>query len=153
MSFLDNLENSLKALEGTEGSGFDDANLRTARKQDERAAAPWAAKLKTADWTTKLMREATVAGHKRRVRIGFFWIGSALRLEALSQRLDLRPTATGIDAVFLEGNQERKKIRIDLDGDPTRLLSQWLQVVDAQKHHDDSEAARLYDELKDEIAE
>lgn len=153
MSFLDNLENNLKALEGTEGSGFEDSNQRTARRNDERAAAPWAEKLKTADWTAKLMRQAAVAGHQRRVRIGLFWLGASLRLEALSQRLDLRPTATGIDAVFLEKNEVRNSIRIDLAGDPAKLLGQWLQVVDAQKTQDDAEAACVYNELKDEIAE
>lgn len=153
MSFLDNLENSLKALEGTEGSGFEDTNQRNARRNDERAAAPWAAKLKTSDWTAKLMREATVAGHKRRVRIGFFWLGATLRLEAVGQRLDLKPSATGIDAQFLVGNEVKKSIRIDLDGDPTKVLGQWLQVVDAEKSQNDAEAARLLEELKDEIAE
>jgi hypothetical protein len=153
MSFLDNLENSLKALEGTESSGFEDTSLRERRKNDERAAAPWAAKLRNSEWAKTMMGLAMTAGHQRRVRIGLFWIGTSLRLEALSQRLDVRPTGTGIDAVFLVGNEEKKKIRVDLDGDPSKLLGQWLQVVDAQKSHDDAEAARVFEELKDEIAE
>jgi len=153
MSFLDNLENSLKAMEGTESSGLDDIKSRDKRKNDERAAAPWATKLRESEWSRNLMSQATAAGHKRRVRIGLFWIGSSLRLEALKQRLDIRPTGTGIDAVFLSGNEEKKKIRVDLSGDPAKLLGQWLQVVDAQKTQDDAQAARLFEELKDEIAE
>ena len=153
MSFLDNLENSLKALEGTESSGFEDDSLRNKRKNAERLAAPWAEKLRTSEWAKKIMSQAMAAGHQRRVRIGLFWIGTSLRLEAMSQRLDMRPSGTGIDAVFLDGNEERKKIKVDLEGDPAKLLGQWLQLVDAQKKHDDTEAARVLEELKDEIAE
>jgi hypothetical protein len=153
MSFLDNLENSLKALEGTESAGLEDASLRDKRRNDARAAAPWAEKLRDSDWAKSMMSQAMTAGHQRRVRIGLFWIGTSLRLEALGQRLDIRPTGTGIEAVFLTGNDERKRIKVDLAGDPAKLLSQWLQLVDAQKKHDDAEAARVYEELKDEIAD
>ena len=153
MSFLDNLENNLNALERNEPGGLDDARRRDSWKTDERAAAPWAQKLKTGDWTQELMKQAAVAGHQRRVRIGLFWIGTSLRLEAMNQRLDLRPTAKGIDAVFLEGTDERKRIKLDMAGDPGKLLGQWLPLVEAQKKRDAEESARLMAEIRDDVAE
>ena len=120
MSFLDNLENNLNALERNEQGGLEDARRRDSAKTDERAAAPWAEKLRSGEWTQKLMKQATLAGHQKRVRIGLFWIGSTLRLEALSQRLDLRPTGKGVEAVFLEGTEEKKRVKVDLAGDPAQ---------------------------------
>lgn len=153
MSFLDNLENNLNALERNEPGGLDDARRRDSWKTDELAAAPWAAKLRTCDWTQNLMKQATAAGHQRRVRIGLFWIGTSLRLEAMNQRLDLRPTAKGVDAVFLEGTDERKRVKLDLTSDPGKLLGQWLPLVEAKKKRDAEESARLLAEIRDEVAD
>jgi hypothetical protein len=153
MSFLDNLENNLNALERNEQGGLEDVGRRDSWKNDEIAAAPWAEKLKTADWTKDLMRLATAAGHQRRMRIGLVWIKTSLRLEGLNQRLDLRPTAKGIDAVFLSGTEEVKRLKLDLTGDAGKLLNQWLPLVDAQKKVMAAESARLMAEIQGEIAE
>ena len=53
--------------------------------------------------------------------------GSTLRLEARERRLELRPTATGIMAVYLENNQERSSAPLDLNGNPEDLLRPWLE--------------------------
>jgi len=53
-------------------------------------------------------------------------LGSTLRLEARARRLELRPTANGIVAVYLENGQETRTEPLDLSGDPEHLIRQWL---------------------------
>jgi hypothetical protein len=142
MSFLDNLENNLKALESREQGGLDERGRREAEKSRAKAAAPWAEQLKRAPWTQTLMQRVTRAGYQRRVKVNLLWIGTTFRLEALGHRLELRPEADGIKAVFLQGPQELEEQLVDLAGDPEKLISQWMETLDAQKKLD-AEAARL----------
>ena len=67
MSFLDNLENNLKALESLEPGGIDDSRRREAERERAIAAAPWAERLKSAPYVQTLMRELTRAGFARRM--------------------------------------------------------------------------------------
>ena len=129
MGFLDNLENNLKAMEGREeaGSGREQGqHRREAERRDALAAAPHAERLKSGPFTEKLLELATVAGHRVRTKVHFVWIGSTLRLEARSRRLELRPAADGVLAVFLEDGREIRSAAADLDGDPAPLIDELL---------------------------
>jgi len=102
MSFLDNLENNLKALENLEAGGIDDRKRREAAREREIAAAPWAERLKNSAYVGKLMRDLTKAGFARRMKVHFVWIGRSLRLEAMGERVELEPTPGGVEAVFAD---------------------------------------------------
>ena len=125
MSFLDNLENNLKALESLESGGLDDSKRREAERERAVAAAPWAERLKNAPYVKTLMRDLTRAGFQRRMKVNFVWIGRTLRLEALDQRLDLEPTPGGIEAVFPDHRQA-----VNLDRAPDELIREWMEILD-----------------------
>jgi hypothetical protein len=132
MSFLDNLENNLKSLESHEEGKDAQAREQRARQNQRsqaRAAAPHAEALKKGPYTAELFRQATRVGHALRTKVHIAWIGSTLRLEARERRLELRPTADGILAVYLENNQERRSEPLDLNGKPEDLLHPWLAPV------------------------
>jgi hypothetical protein len=126
MSFLDNLESTLKNLESQEER---DPNAN-ARRESERArtlaAAPWAEKLKQSPYTHELMNAAAAAGHRIRTKIYMAWLGTTFRLEARGRKLELRPTADGIIAVFLEENEEIRSEPVNLDDNPQSLLTEWI---------------------------
>lgn len=140
MSFLDNLENSLKSLESREERDPGEH----LRKEDERvrarAAAPWAEKLKTSEYTQRLFEQAAIAGHRIRTKIYMAWIESTLRLEARERRLELKPTADGITASMIEPNGETQTRPVELSGNPEDLLAQWLAPMKSNRGetvHDD----------------
>ncbi len=66
MSFLDNLENNLKALENREEGGIDESRRRDSERERALAVAPWAERLKAAPFTSNLMKQATLAGRESR---------------------------------------------------------------------------------------
>jgi hypothetical protein len=136
MSFLDNLENNLKALESLESGGLDDHKRRDAERDKAIAAAPWAERLKKSLYVGKLMRELTRAGFTRRMKVNFVWLGRTLRLEAMDQRLELQPTSHGVEAVFAE-----RTVPVDLDGEPDTLICEWLEILDLKRA--EQEAARV----------
>jgi len=140
MSFLDNLENNLKALESREQGGLEDQRGRDAERNRAKASAPWAEKLKRDPWTQTLMQQSTREGFQRRVKVNLIWIGTTLRLEALGHKLELRPESAGIRAVFLQGHQELEEQMVDLSTGPQKLIGDWMQILDAQKKLD-AEAA------------
>jgi hypothetical protein len=148
MSFLDNLENNLKALESREQGGLDESNQRDAAKKRAQAEAPWADRLKKDPWTATLMQRATRAGFERRTKVNLIWVGTTLRMEARGQRLELRPAADGIAAVYLQGTEPVKQLKTDLTGDPAKLIAGWMALVDEQKKRDDAEAAAAAAELE-----
>jgi hypothetical protein len=154
MSFMDNLENNLKALESREQGGLDERGRREAERERAKAAAPWADQLKKAPWTQTLMQKATRAGHQRRIKVNLLWIGTTFRLEALGHRMELRPEPGGINAVFLQGPQELEQQEVDLAGDPENLIHEWMQILDEQKKMDAEAASKARaDELAAELAE
>jgi hypothetical protein len=126
MSFLDNLENSLKSLESQDERDGSVARRREADRTATLAAAPWADKLKNSGYTKTLMKHATAAGYKLRTKVYLGWVGSALKLEAREQKLELYPAPDGIDAVFLDNGKETRRKKIDLEGDPDDLVREWL---------------------------
>jgi len=127
MSYLDNLESSLKNLESQEER---DHPREHQRRQEERkravAVGPWAEQLKNGPFTQKLFEQAALAGHRIRTKIYMAWFDDMLRLEARERRLELRPTAEGIVAAFIEPDGATKTQAVNLAGDPTQLLQQWL---------------------------
>jgi len=141
MSFLDNLENNLKALESTEPTGMEDQKRREAQKRDAIAASPWAEKLKISPWVEKFMRDLTRAGFSRRTKINFAWIDRILRAEALDQRLEIVPTPKGIEAVW-----EDRRVPVDLAGEPDKLIQEWLAVVDRKRRERDAVSVPDFDE-------
>jgi len=56
------------------------------------------------------------------------WVDSTLRLEAGAKKLELRPTPTGVLAVFFNAGKELESIPIDLSTDPSRLAEKWLEA-------------------------
>jgi len=141
MSFLDSLENNLKALEGREQGGLDDQKRRDTDRERAAASAPWAERLKTSPYTQALLQQATRAGFQIRIKVNFLWLGTALRLEARNVRLELRPTADGIEVLTVKDGAEIKREKIDLAGTPDQILTPWMQTVEAQKKADDAAAA------------
>jgi hypothetical protein len=126
MGFLDNLEDNLKSLERQEERDVSAHERREAERADALAAAPWAEKLKGSSFTSDLMNKATEAGHHIRTKVYIAWLGTTLRLEARGRKLELRPTANGVQAFFLEGPDEIKSRTVDLGGDAGELVHEWL---------------------------
>lgn len=129
MSFLDNLENNLKAMEGRD-EGLDDSRRRDNERDRRLAIAPWAERLKREPYAEALMRQATLAGRQRRMKVNLSWIDTTLRLEARDHRLELRPTPDGVVAVFAREAEEARRAPVDLAGDPQRLADEWMAAID-----------------------
>jgi hypothetical protein len=126
MSFLDNLENSLKSLERAEERDGSAHQKRESERAAALAVAPWAEKLKTSPYTAELMNRAAEAGHRLRAKMYIAWLGVNLRFEIRDRKLELRPTSDGIQAVFLQGTDEQKSQVVDLNGNPADLIQEWL---------------------------
>jgi len=129
MSFLDNLENTLKNLETSE-QGREDAERAQRARESERAqaqaAAPYAEELKNGPFTAELMKQAARVGFSMRVKVHIAWLGTTLRLEAREKRLELRPTAGGIVAAYLVDGKETRTEACDLSGSAEALVRGWL---------------------------
>lgn len=141
MSFLDNLENNLKALESSQATGMDDRKRRETERRDAIAAAPWAEKLQSSPWAAKFMRDLTRAGFSRRTKINFAWISRVLRAEARGERLEIVPTARGVEAVWGD-----KRVPVDLAGEPDDLIRQWLEVIDRRRQEMEAAPVPNFDE-------
>ncbi len=129
MSFLDNLESSLKSLESRDERGPEDHKRRDIERARTLAVAPWAEKLKQSQYAKELLGEATRAGHKLRAKVYIAWIGTTLRLDLREHRLELRPSADEVNAVFLEKGAELKRQPVDLESSPAELVEEWLVRV------------------------
>jgi hypothetical protein len=128
MSFLDNLENSLKNLESHDERDPQEASLRQSDRTQALAIAPWADQLKSSSYTKDLLEKSVVAGHRIRTKIYLAWIETTLRLEARGKGLELRPTPDGIVARYQNAAGEEVQQPIDLkNGDPGALLDTWLE--------------------------
>src|ERR1019366_9035310 len=133
MSFLDNLENSLKTLESSE-QGKEDAERAHRTRENERAqaqaVAPFAEQLRQSPYTAELLKQAARVGFSLRTKVHIAWLGSTLgstlRLEARDKRLELRPTPTGIVAGYIENGRETRTEPCDLTGSPEDMVRQWL---------------------------
>ena len=141
MSFLDNLENNLKALENLEAGGVDDRRRREAERERSAASAPWAEKLKKSAYVGKLMRDATRAGFSRRMKVHFVWIDRSLRLEAMDERMELEPAPGGVEAVFAD-----RRVPVDLEGEPDALIAAWMEILDRKREELAAAASETFEE-------
>ncbi len=131
MSFLDNLENNLKALESRDEKDPEkikrDHERREAERNEARVRAPFAEVLKKSAFTGELMTQCRVIGHGLRVLVKFTWLGENLRLDAKEKRMELTPTAEGIVAVFSVDGAEVKRAKVDVEKDNAgKLAKDWL---------------------------
>jgi hypothetical protein len=129
MSFLDNLESSLKSLESNEERNADvqrDAKIRASDKAKALASAPFAEALKTGPFTHDFLMHATRIGFSQRTKVQPTWLGSTLRLQAKERRLELRPTPEGVLALFFEDDEEKGSEIVDLNSNAEDLAKRWL---------------------------
>jgi hypothetical protein len=134
MSFLDNLENNLKSLESQEEGKEAAERSRKARdtaRASAQAAAPWAEQLKKGPFTAELLKQATRIGFSLRTKVHIAWLGTTLRLEARDRRLELRPTANGVVAAYLENGVETRRESLDLGSDAAEFVRRWLESMPA----------------------
>ena len=132
MSFLDNLENNLKALESRDEKDPEALARQAAARKAARSLAvqiaPHADALRNGPFKDGLLTACRDIGHRSRILVRPVWVDSTLRLEAGVEKLELRPTPSGVFAVFFDGGRERESIAIDLSSDPVKLAEKWLQV-------------------------
>ncbi len=129
MDFLDNLENSLKNLESQEERDPTALQRQQQVREQAIAAAPWAEKLKTSEYTQSLFTKAALAGHKMRAKIYMAWLESTLRLEVRGHWCELKPSSHGVVAYFLGTDGELITRPVDLNEDPETLLNRWLETL------------------------
>jgi hypothetical protein len=138
MSYLDNLENNLKALESRDERDPAAIAREVAARQATRAEAlqtgPHAEALRKGPFKDGLLTACREIGHRRRILVRPVWVDTTLRLEAGAKRLELRPSPNGVLAVFFLEGTEQERTLIDLSSDPVKLAEKWLQ--------DESGAAR-----------
>jgi hypothetical protein len=130
MSYLDNLESTLKNLEGNnERDSMEDRSRRESERAQAIAAAPYADELKKGPYTMSLLDHVTKIGFSQRTKVNIAWIGTTLRLDAKERRLELKPTPKGVLAVFSESGQETGTKPVDLKSDPEALAREWLTAA------------------------
>jgi hypothetical protein len=131
MSFLDNLENNLKALENQEEKNPEKVKRDQERREAERSSAllraPHATALKNSEFTSQLLTKCRTIGREQHVLVQFTWIGDNLRLDAAAKRMELTPTPEGIVAVFSSNGAEVSREMVNPQtGDAAALARQWL---------------------------
>src|SRR5258708_40249542 len=130
MSYLDNLENNLKALENQEERDPQKVKREQERREAERSAAllraPFVDALKNSPFTLELLTQCRAIGHQQRVLVQFTWLGETLRLDAKEKRMLLTPTSEGIAAVVSLDGDETGRVNVDPRTDDAReLASGW----------------------------
>jgi len=131
MSFLDNLENDLKALENREERDPEKVKRDHERREADRTAAllraPHAEALRTSSFTSELLTQCRAIGRGQRVLVQFTWLGESLRLDAKEKRMELTPTAEGITAVLSLNGEEIGRQTVDPKrDDAAALVRRWL---------------------------
>ncbi len=132
MSFLDNLESSIKSMESQEervNSRDRDHVRREAERARVKAITPFAEELRKGRFTQDLMEEATRIGHGLRTKVYITWIDSTLRLEAREHRLELKATPEGVVADHLLNREPVSQEKVDLKGSGKKLAEKWLGKV------------------------
>ena len=144
VSFLDNLENNLKALEGREERDPEalraEAEARAAERTAALGRAPFEQALKSSPFGGALIASARRAGHARRIPVRPSWIDAVLRLEATTadgaaRKLELQARAGGVDAVYFDtaGAEERRE-SVALESGAAgaeSLAARWLDALAA----------------------
>ena len=130
MSFLDNLENNLKALESRDERDPEtkarEAKAREAARSVALEIAPHAEALRNGPFKDGLLTACRDIGHRSRILVRPVWVDSTLRLEAGAKKLELRPTPSGVLAVFFDQGREQESMLVDLSGAPVKLAEKWL---------------------------
>jgi hypothetical protein len=129
VSFLDNLESNLKALESREERDPEALARQAAEREAARSLAlqisPYAEALRNGPFKDGLLSACRNIGHRKRILVRPVWVDSTLRLEAGAKKLELRPTPSGVLAVFIDGGSEQESTLIDLSSDPVKLAEKW----------------------------
>jgi hypothetical protein len=132
MSFLDNLESNLKALESREERDpktlAREAAAREAARSVALELAPHAEAMRNGPFLDGLLTACREIGHSKRILVRAVWVTSTFRLEAGAKKLELRPTPSGVVAVFLVEGRELESTPVDLSSDPFKLAEKWLEV-------------------------
>jgi hypothetical protein len=130
MSFLDNLENTLKSLEGREQRDPEQMEReRIAREQAREHAlrtAPYAELLRSSPFTSQLLTACRTEGHRLRRLVRITWLEGTLRLETGTSRLDLEPVPDGVRATIRHDGEAIHSEMVDFDADPQLLARRWL---------------------------
>lgn len=131
MSFLDNLENNLKALENREERDPETLKRERELREAERTAAllraPHAEALRTSPFTSELLTQCRTIGHAQRVLVQFTWLGESLRMDTKAKRMELTPTAEGIIAVLSLSGEEMERFAVHPERDDAAALAKrWL---------------------------
>jgi len=137
MSFLDNLENNLKALENLEQRDPEKVKRELEQREADRlaaiAAAPHLEALKTSPFTEELLKQCRTIGHGQRVLVHFAWIDNTLRLDApakaekKAKRMELMATGDGVVAVYSVDGDETARAPVDLKtGNAEAVAREWL---------------------------
>src|ERR1700676_568010 len=131
MSYLDNLENNLEALENQEERDPEKIKREQERREAERTAAllraPHADALKNSPFTLELLTQCRAIRPGQRVLVQFTWLGETLRLDAKTKRMLLSPTAEGITAVFSVNGEVTGRATVDPQADDAGALAKrWL---------------------------
>ena len=131
MGFLDNLENNLKALENRNERDPEvlarEAAARDAARSMALEIAPYAEALRNGPFKDGLLTACREIGHRNRILVRPVWVDSTLRLEAGARKLELRPTPSGVLAVFFDEGRDQESAPIDLSSDPVKLAEKWLE--------------------------
>jgi hypothetical protein len=127
VSYLDNLENNLKALENLEEKDPEKVQRDRERREAERNAAllraPFVEALKSSAFTSELLTQCRTIGHGQRVLVQFVWVGETLRLNAKNKRMDLTPSAEGIVVVMSLDGMETDRTTVDPNKDDAAALA------------------------------
>ena len=131
MSYLDNLEDNLKALERLEEKDPETVKRDRERREAERNAAleraPHVDALKNSAFTSDLLTHCRMIGRGQRVLVQFTWIGENLRLDAKTKRMELMPTPGGIVAVMLDQGIETGRVTVNPQTDDAEAFAKsWL---------------------------
>lgn len=94
ISFLDNLESNLKALESRSERDPEALAREAAAREAARSAAleiaPYAEALRSGPFKDGLLTASRDIGHRKRTLVRPVWVDSTLRLEAGAKNLELR---------------------------------------------------------------
>ena len=132
MSYLDSLENNLKALENQAERDPTEVRRRQEARAADRAAAvaaePFVKELREGEFTRSMLGHCAMIGYSLRTKIRPLWLGNVLRLEARDKQIDFESSAEGVQAVFREGGQVIAREPVDLTQPSLPLAKRWLGV-------------------------
>jgi len=130
MSYLDSLENNLKALENQAERDPTEVRRRQEARAADRAAAvaaePFVKELREGEFTRTMLGHCAVLGYSLRTKIRPLWLGNVLRLEAREKQLDFESSAEGVQLVFRENGEVIGREPVDLSQPSEPLAKRWL---------------------------